>query len=82
MINRKQLEVSAKFALTFLIVQMFLKLIHLSSMIWTFSILLAIFHGWLLPLFVVGILVYYLWVTSICYLVCRVLNYVFNLVWR
>lgn len=82
MINKKQLNISGKFALFFVAIKIFSKLLHFSSLLGPTSLLFAVFHGWLFPLCLAGLLLYYTLVTSICYLVCRVLNYLFNLVWR
>ncbi|GBG95130.1 hypothetical protein LFYK43_15890 [Ligilactobacillus salitolerans] len=82
MINKKQLRVSRKLALVFLIVQLLLKILHFSSFTATASTFFAIFHGWLILLLLAGIFFYYILLTSIVYLGLRILNYSFNSFYR
>lgn len=82
MINKKQLVISQKLALAFILVHFVLELIHFSSLLAGISTLFAIFHLWTLLLILLGVCLYHLLLTSIFYLGFRILNYTFNLLYR
>jgi len=82
MINKKQLQVSQKLALLFILGYFIIKLFHFSSLMAGFSTIFAIFHAWTFLLIIFGLLLYHILLTSVFYLACRILNYTFNLIYR
>ena len=82
MINKKQFVFSQKIALIIICGQLILKLFHFAKLTASIATIFAIFHIWALLLIAAGMLLYYLFLASIFYLGCRILNYTFNLIYH
>ncbi len=82
MINKKQLHISQKLASILILIQIFLKIIHFSSLVAGLSMLFALFQAWAILLIIAFLCLYHFLLTSIFYLILRILNYTFNLIYR